>query len=198
MDCSPPNSSVHGISQVKMLEWVAISFSRGCSGHRNQTHVSCIGRQILYHWAILKDTYIRSNISYAKISSVISQPTSIFSYHLSQCLLFMSKYLNLKKKTHLFFTPSHNCEIADAIFFQSSSLKTWDLPFSLVTQSCQTLCDPMDCVAHQAPLSIGILQARILEWLAMPSSRGSSQLRDRNPGLPHCRQILYLLYCLSH
>ena len=34
-------------------------------------------------------------------------------------------------------------------------------------------------VAHQTPLSIGILQAKILEWVAMPSSRGSSQSRDR-------------------
>ena len=42
-----------------------------------------------------------------------------------------------------------------------------------VTQSCPTLCDPM------APLSMGILQARILEWVAFPFSRGSSQPRDR-------------------
>ena len=35
-------------------------------------------------------------------------------------------------------------------------------------------------VAHQAPLSMGILQARILEWVAMPSSSGSSQSRDQN------------------
>ena len=34
-------------------------------------------------------------------------------------------------------------------------------------------------VSHQAPLSMGILQARILEWVAMPSSRGTSQPRDR-------------------
>ena len=34
-------------------------------------------------------------------------------------------------------------------------------------------------IACQAPLSMGILQARILEWVAMPSSRGSSQLRDQ-------------------
>ena len=45
-------------------------------------------------------------------------------------------------------------------------------------QSCVTLCDPMDYIARQAPLSMGILQARILEWVAMPSSRGSSQPRD--------------------
>ena len=40
-------------------------------------------------------------------------------------------------------------------------------------QSCLTACDPMDC-SPQAPLSMGIVQARILEWVATPSSRGSS------------------------
>ena len=41
-----------------------------------------------------------------------------------------------------------------------------------VAQSCPTLCDPMDYTAH------GILQARILEWVAFPFSRGSSRPRD--------------------
>ena len=50
-------------------------------------------------------------------------------------------------------------------------------------------------VVHQASLSMGILQARILEWVAMPSSRGILPTQGSNPGLPHCRQILY---CLSH
>ena len=52
-----------------------------------------------------------------------------------------------------------------------------------------TLCDPMDCTVHE------ILQARILEWVAFPFSRGSSQSRDQgsNTRLPHCRWILYLL-----
>ena len=52
MDCSPPSSSVHGISQARMLEWVAISFSRGSSRLRDGSQVSCItciGRQILFH-----------------------------------------------------------------------------------------------------------------------------------------------------
>ena len=40
-------------------------------------------------------------------------------------------------------------------------------------QSCLTLCDPVDYTVH------GILQARILEWVAFPFSRGSSQPRDR-------------------
>ena len=88
-----------------------------------------------------------------------------------------------------------------------------------VTQSCLTLCDPMDYTVH------GILQARILEWVAFPFSRGSSQPRDQtqvshiephgkpkntgvgslsflqwifltwesNQGLLHCRWILYQL-----
>ena len=60
-----------------------------------------------------------------------------------------------------------------------------------VTQSCLTLCDPVDYTVH------GILQARILEYVAVPFSRGSSQPRDQtqgsNPGLLHYRQILYQL-----
>ena len=41
-DCSPPGSSVHGISQERILEWVAISFSRGSSCTRDQTHISSL------------------------------------------------------------------------------------------------------------------------------------------------------------
>ena len=47
MDCSPPGSSVHEILQARILEWVAIPFSRGSSQLRDPTWVSC--RQILYH-----------------------------------------------------------------------------------------------------------------------------------------------------
>ena len=42
MDCSLPGSSVHGILQARILEWVAISFSRGSSQTSNQTQVSCL------------------------------------------------------------------------------------------------------------------------------------------------------------
>ena len=41
MDCNPPGSYVHGTSQARTLEWVAISFSKGSSQSRNQTHISC-------------------------------------------------------------------------------------------------------------------------------------------------------------
>ena len=52
MDCSPSSSSVYGILQARILERVAIPFSRGSFQTRDQTcvsYVSCIGRWILYH-----------------------------------------------------------------------------------------------------------------------------------------------------
>ena len=52
MDCGPPGSSVRAFSHAGILEWVAISSSRGSSHPRDQTHVFCISRWILYCWAI--------------------------------------------------------------------------------------------------------------------------------------------------
>ena len=49
----------------------------------------------------------------------------------------------------------------------------------LVDQSCLTLCDPMDCTPPGSSVH-GILQARMLEWVAMPSPRGSCQPRDQS------------------
>ena len=42
LDCSPPGSSVRGILQARILEWIAIPFTRGSSQPRNQTRVSCV------------------------------------------------------------------------------------------------------------------------------------------------------------
>ena len=58
-------------------------------------------------------------------------------------------------------------------------------------KSCPTLCNPMDCSRPCLPVH-GILQARILEWVAKPSSRGPSQPRDRT----HISCIVgKILYC---
>ena len=54
--------------------------------------------------------------------------------------------------------------------------------YVLVTQSCPTLCNPMDCTLPGSSI-LGILQARILEWVAIPFSRGSSR-PGINPGSP--------------
>ena len=68
MDCGPPGSSVHEILPARILEWVATSYFRGSSGPKDRTHVSwvsCIDRQILYHWATWKALviYISQSVS---------------------------------------------------------------------------------------------------------------------------------------
>ena len=50
-DCSPPDSSVHGILQERILEWVAFSFSRGSSQSRDRTQVSLIAGRCFTLWA---------------------------------------------------------------------------------------------------------------------------------------------------
>ena len=62
MDCSPPSSSVHEILLARILEWLAISSSKGSSQPRDWTHISCvsyIGRQILYPWATWEVTKLQ-------------------------------------------------------------------------------------------------------------------------------------------
>ena len=73
----------------------------------------------------------------------------------------------------------------------------------LVTQSCLTLCDPMD-YSPQGSSVHGILQARILEWVAFPFSRGSSPPRDRTwvSGIAgrffaDMREALYIFGCAT-
>ena len=77
MDCSPPESSVHGILQARILEWVLIFSSKGSSWPRDQTHISCIsctGRQILYHCTTWK-----------ALLMIKANPNTINSPHLAHC-----------------------------------------------------------------------------------------------------------------
>ena len=118
MDYSPPGSSVPEVLQARILEWVAISFSRGSSQPRDQTWVSCTAGQLFTLWATREAYGINLN------------PSNSLSHML----------------------PLRVCSPV------SSSL--W--PY--------VTCDSS---VH------GILQARIMDWVAMPSSKGSSQLRDQ-------------------
>ena len=76
----------------------------------------------------------------------------------------MSLLVDILEAVSLPLTP-RNC---DVLFYLSKRKKVK----VKVTQSCPTLCNPMDYTVH------GILQARILEWVAFPFSRGSSQPRS--------------------
>ena len=57
MDCSPPGSSVHGILQARILEWVAMPSSRGSSQSTDQTQVSCIAGRFFTIWATREAPY---------------------------------------------------------------------------------------------------------------------------------------------
>ena len=61
-----------------------------------------------------------------------------------------------------------------------------------VAQLCPTLCDPMDCSPPGSSVH-GVLQERILEWVAIPFSSRVFPTQGLNLGLLHCRQILYHL-----
>ena len=60
----------------------------------------------------------------------------------------------------------------------------------LVAQSCLTLCNPMDYSPPGSSIH-GILEAGILEWIAMPFSRGIFPTQGLNPGILHGGRILY-------
>ena len=63
---------------------------------------------------------------------------------------------------------------------------------SEVAQSCLTLCDPMDCSLPGSSVH-GIFQAIVLKWIAISFSTGIFPTQGSNPGLLHCRQMLYHL-----
>jgi len=84
MDCSPPGSSVHAIFQARILERVAISFSRGSSGPRNRTQVSCIAGGFLHYQQILLLTELQGKPLWPYMGEFISR-LSILSYR-SKCL----------------------------------------------------------------------------------------------------------------
>ena len=79
-DCNPPGSSVHGILQARILEWVTIPFSRGSSRPRNQTQVSCITGRRFTVWAS-RGAYthylfiVFSMVVYHRISNIVPHAT---------------------------------------------------------------------------------------------------------------------------
>ena len=139
----PTMFSVHEISQARILKWVVISSSRGSSWPWDWTHISCIGRQILYHWTIFEALGKVLNLSkIIPIRYLLTIP--------------ISKFHGAIKRENVIL-----CLMCRA--YSLSLVWLFEIPWT---------------VACQAPLSMG-LQARILERVAMPSSRGSSQPRDQ-------------------
>ena len=98
------------------------------------------------------------------------------------------KSLKWQNLCYVYFTPTEKRKTQSPKNGNSSNFIKWLCYVCLVTQSCPTLCSPVDCSLADL-LSMQSLQARILEWVSMPSSRGSSQPRDQTL----CRWILYQL-----
>ena len=121
------------------------------------------------------------------VSSIFIKPP-IWITLLSYFLLFNST-INVAYFTFFFFFFS----IFPICLFLSVSYITLKMKV-VVGQLCSIVCNPMDCILPGSSVH-GILQARILEWVAFPFSKGSSQPRDRTCVSCIVRQILY---CLSH
>ena len=121
MDCSLPVSSVHGIFQARILEWVATSYSKGSSWPRDGTKVfcgPCVGTQILYHWA-----------TWEALRKLTSEQ---FPCNLNSCIP------NWEVRQPYTFIL--------LVLFCLSLLKTvQEVQFCSVTQLSPTLCYPMDC-----------------------------------------------------
>ena len=171
MDCSPPGSSVHGILQATILEWIAISFSRGSSPLRDWTWVSLVAGRFFT---------LPSGKSNIRMLSTVNQGRSVYRLPSS-----FSSFKNTKVKVKL-LSHVQIFVIPWTVVYQAplsmgfSRQEHWSgLPFpspmhesekwSEVAQSCPTLRDPMDC-SPPGFSAHGIFQARVLEWGAFSVS----------------------------
>ena len=167
MDYSLPGSSVHGILQAGILEWVAVPSSRGSSSSRNWTHLS-----YLLHWQA-------GSLPLAPLGKPIN---GIIKTQLANFVKFLQIYwpkalllvfLNLRftsfriHKFSLFETVS-GCpmHLAPCLFWVITDER---LLAAKSLQLCPTLCDPIDGSSPCSSIP-GILQARILEWVAISFS----------------------------
>ena len=98
-----------------------------------------------------------------------------------QAVIALSKWTNLRANaTGTFHRADSDLSLASLLSDCSTLTTGYDLRtvHAKSLQSCLTVCDPMDCSSSGSSVH-EILQARMLEWVPMPSSRGSSQSRDR-------------------
>ena len=131
-----PCFSVHGILQTRTLERVAISFSMGSSWPRDRTHVSCIGRQILYHcttwealtWHVInaqefevqKSTQLLmakpTKICYTGVTNVISMTTQQKDKAGGKNLKTKVESLNWSK--HIGYVRNITLKVRISVFYQ--------------------------------------------------------------------------------
>ena len=116
VDCSPPSSSVHGILQARILEWVSISFSRGSSQPRDRTQVSHIaGRH--FNLCTTRDAL--------KYKNTVSQKTSYRDTELQKEKVTqgVSKTLGITYYFHCAWRPQSSGKVERANQFLKSAIK---------------------------------------------------------------------------
>ena len=121
-----------------------------------------------------------------------SKSCAIMSTHIVACLLL---YRHRQVCLQCRWSSAESREMLRQLFRCFFTDRFGSLPASPVSDSGSawlTLCDPMDCNLPGSSVH-GILQATIPEWVAIPFSRGIFPTQGSNPGLPHCKQILYRL-----
>ena len=135
-------SSAHGISQARILEWVAISFSRGSSRPMDWTRISCIGRWILYHCATREAPSLLISTAcfffpaypwqdvyeshYLDTSHTAFCPSVTSLFHLVSCLQGLSMLSILQKVLpflRLINIPLYECTIFSLSFHQFRDTK---------------------------------------------------------------------------
>ena len=163
--CHPMNYTVHGILQARIQEWVAFPFSRGSSrpgiepGSPTLLADSLPTELSRKPWRILHN-YWRKRI------------LQFFFFPFGTPIIFMIKCLGLSSMSAFWRVFIINgCWILSKTSWLTLYCCAGDW-YVKVAQSCLTFCEHMYYTVH------GILQARILEWVAFPFSRGSSQTRD--------------------
>ena len=130
MDCSPPGSSVHGIFQARILQWVSMSFSRGSSPPMGRNCISCITVRFFTHWATWEACiyiymcilYIRMYIDFMHMFIYVCMCVYMHIYTHYFCILTFStlqcslKFTNIDVQTFnypfmkLYNTPLHDTQ----------------------------------------------------------------------------------------
>ena len=150
MNCSPLSSSVHWISQARILEWVAVSFSRGSSWPRDWTSVSCIaGRFFTAEWPGKHPLAHSCCCCCCQAASVVSE--SVWPHR--------RQHIRLPRPWD---SPGKNTGMGCHFLLQCMKVKSE----SEVAQPCPTLSNPTDCSPPGSSVH-GIFRARALEYWAV-------------------------------
>ena len=168
-----PGCPVPGILQARTLEWVAISFSSSWKWKVKVKSLSRV-RLLATSWTAAYQAPLSMGFSGQEYWSGVSLP--------SPYIHTMDYYSAIKRDKVLIHAKTwRNLENMMIHLRRQSQRPTYCInPFMcvLVAQACPTLCHLMDCSLPGSSVC-GILQARILEWVAISLSRESSRSRDR-------------------